>query len=391
MEPMLIRDALRARSELVDMAVDLASKSAALRSGLPPRVVDSLAGIVRTMNCYYSNLIEGHDTHPVDIERALAREYTEDPRRRHLQIEARAHIEVQRWIDEGGLGEPAPTTGGLLEIHRRFYELMPEELLLAVNPNTGERIPVVGGELRRRDVIVGSHVAVSPGAVPRFLERFGAVYAPLGRADQVIAAATAHHRLLWIHPFLDGNGRVARLMSHGVLGAALDSAGLWSICRGLARREAEYKRLLAECDLRRRHDADGRGNLSEEALLAFTRFFLAVCCDQAEFMARLIEPDGLRRRILDWVAEEMHAGRLPRLADRVMGAVLERGELPRRDVGVLLGVSERHARRVSAALLDRRLLVTGGARSPLQIAFPAALLDRWLPGLYAGEARSSDF
>ncbi len=43
------------------------------------------------MNCYYSNLIEGHDTHPVDIERALRHDYSDDPRTRNLQLEAAAH------------------------------------------------------------------------------------------------------------------------------------------------------------------------------------------------------------------------------------------------------------------------------------------------------------
>ena len=384
MEPMVIRAGVGARAELVEMAFDLASKSAALRNSLPVGVTHALADIVRTMNCYYSNLIEGHDTHPVDIERALARDYQDDPQQRNLQLEAIAHIEVQGWIDGGGLGDAATTRDGLLEIHRRFCALMPDELLVAENRETGERVAVTGGELRHRDVIVGQHVAVSPGAVPRFLARFEAVYAPLRRAERVVAAAAAHHRLLWIHPFLDGNGRVARLMSHAMLGAPLQSAGLWSICRGLARREGDYKAHLAACDQRRRHDADGRGNLSEEALIAFTRFFLATCIDQVEFMARLIDPDGLRHRILAWVAEEMHTSRLPPRADRLIEAVLYRGELSRGDLPALLGVSDRQARRVTARLLQRRVVATAGHRSPLRIAFPAELLDRWLPGLYGG-------
>ena len=64
--------------------------------------------------------------------------------------------------------------------------------------------------------------------------------------ERILAAATAHHRLLWIHPFLDGNGRVARLMSHAMLSEALGAGGLWSVCRGLARREAEYKLRCSE-------------------------------------------------------------------------------------------------------------------------------------------------
>jgi hypothetical protein len=66
----------------------------------------SLADLVRAMNCYYSNLIEGHDTHPIDIERALKSDYSNDAKKRDLQLEAQAHIAVQKWIDAGGLKRP---------------------------------------------------------------------------------------------------------------------------------------------------------------------------------------------------------------------------------------------------------------------------------------------
>ena len=116
--------------------------------------------------------------------------------------------------------------------------------------------------------------------------------------------------MLWIHPFLDGNGRVARLMSHAMLRDVLDTGGVWSIARGLARNVAYYKAQLATCDLPRRNDLDGRGNLSEEALADFTRFFLRVCIDQVTFMEGLVAPDRLRVRILIWVEEEVRIGAL---------------------------------------------------------------------------------
>lgn len=160
----------------------------------------------------------------------------------------------------------APTVDGIREVHRRFGELLPEALLWVDDPEGGERLRVLPGALRDRDVRVGRHVAISPGGVPRFLERFAETYGGLGKAERIIAAAAAHHRLLWIHPFLDGNGRVARLMSHAMLLDALDTGGLWSIARGLARQVRAYKTHLAACDLPRRNDLDGRGALSEEAL-----------------------------------------------------------------------------------------------------------------------------
>lgn len=173
----------------------------------------SLADLVRTMNCYYSNIIEGHVAHPVDIERALKGDYSTDPEKRDLQLEAKAHIMAQQSIDADGLKGRVIAVESIREIHRRFYELLPADLLSVEDPVTEEQVQIVPGALRTRAVKVGRHVAISPGAVPRFLNRFQEVYGALGTTDTVIAAAAAHHRLLWIHPFLDGNGRVARLLS----------------------------------------------------------------------------------------------------------------------------------------------------------------------------------
>jgi Fic family protein len=383
MEPLLMGDGSRHRAELTDLALDLTQKSTGFRRSLPPSLLISLADLVRSMNCYYSNLIEGHDTHPVDIERALKNDYSHDARKRDLQLEAKAHIAVQQWIDGGGLkGGLAVKVDGITEIHRHFCELLPEDLLWVTDPLSKERHRVVPGELRTRDVQVGNHVAISPGALPRFLQRFEDVYGKVGRTESIISIAAAHHRLLWIHPFLDGNGRVARLMSHAMMLDTLDTGAVWSVARGLARNVVEYKTLLANCDLPRRNDLDGRGTLSEEALAEFTRFFLRTCIDQVDFMERLVQPDRLRARILLWAEEEIRLGNLPPKSGSILEAILYRGELPRGDADTVVGTGERQARRLVSALLEKEVLVSESARAPLRLAFPAALASRWMPGLF---------
>lgn len=381
-EPLVIGADAKERSRLADLAIDLAAKASGLRRSLPSGIAKALAELVRVANCYYSNLIEGHGTHPGDIERALRGEFDSDPQRRDLQIEAKAHIAVQAWIDRGGLGGDVLTVRAIREIHRRFCQALPDGFLKLAAPGTGESIPIIPGELRTCDVQVGRHVPVSPGALPRFLERFEIAYRGLGRLDAILAVAASHHRFLWIHPFLDGNGRVARLMSHAALGEALDTGGVWSVARGLARREGEYKARLQACDLPRRNDLDGRGHLSEEALVGFVQFFLSTCIDQVEFMEGLVQPDRLRRNILAWAQEEIDRGRLPALASAALEAILYRGALLRGEVARVLRVGERQARRITAALLERRVLVSENPRAPLRLAFPAALAPRWMPGLF---------
>ena len=318
----------------------------------------------------------------MDIERALKEDYSQDARKRDLQLEARAHIAVQKWVDEGSLKGRVLTGEAICEIHRRFGELLPEDLLFVVDPQTQQRVRVVPGELRPRDVEVGRHLAISPGAMPRFLERFEQVYANLGKADVILSVAAAHHRLLWVHPFLDGNGRVARLMSHATLLETLDTGGVWSIARGLASRVQDYKQHLAKCDQTRRNDLDGRGHLSEEGLAEFTRFFLAVSIDQVDFMQGLVQPEGLRTRIGVWAEEETRLGNLPPKAGAILEAILYRGELPRGQAAGVVGSGERHARRIVSALIRRGVLLSDSSRAPLRLAFPAALASRWMPGLF---------
>ena len=382
MEPLLISEGSRYRGMLTDLAIDLAQKSAGFRHSLPESLLASLAELVRVMNCYYSNLIEGHYTHPVDIERALKSEYSNDARKRDLQLEAVAHIAVQKWIDDGGLKGRAATSDGIREVHRRFCELLPEDPLWVEDPETKERARVVAGELRGRDVVVGAHIPISPGGVPRFLDRFENVYARLNKTDSIVGAAASHHRLLWIHPFVDGNGRVARLMSHAMMLDTLDTGAVWSVARGLARNVDSYKRYLAVCDLPRRNDLDGRGNLSEESLAGFTEFFLRTCIDQVEFMERLMQPDRLRARILVWAEEEVRLKNLPPRSGNILEAVLYRGERPRGDAPSVVGTGERQSSRVVSALMERGVLISDSTRAPLRLVFPAALASRWMPGLF---------
>jgi Fic family protein len=370
---------------LENLAFDLAREASELSGQLHPTVRMSVAELVRSMNCYYSNLIEGHNTHPRDIDRALAEDYSTDPRKRDLQLEARAHIEVQRMIDARADFPKPPASRAFIEwTHREFCSRLPESLLTVENPDTRERLQVVPGELRQRGVAVGRHVPPPGDDLPAFMDRFEQAYASerLTKPRQAIAAAAAHHRLLWIHPFLDGNGRVTRLMSHAMLLDLGVGSALWSISRGLARRSADYKRLLMAADEPRKGDLDGRGALSQSALIEFCAFFLECCLDQVRYMREILEPSELQRRIELYVRDEEDAGRLPKrsfalLREALLSGDLERGRVPR-----LIDVSERTARRVVSALVEKKLLVSESHKAPLRLGFPIDVVERWFPRLY---------
>ena len=167
-----------------------------------------------------------------------------------------------------------------------------------------------------------------------------------------------------------------------MLREALDTGGIWSIARGLARQEARYKQHLVACDQPRRGDLDGRGSRSEAALAEFTEFFLQTCIDQVAFMEQLVQPNRLRERIRLWVEEEVRLGGLPSQAGNVLEAVLYRGDLPRGDVPSIVGTGGRQSQRIVSALLKADVLQSSSSRAPLRIAFPARLAGRWMPGLF---------
>jgi Fic family protein len=278
MEPLMPPEEGQRRLE--DAAFDLVSRASSLAGQINPLVTASIGTLVRSMNCYYSNLIEGHDTHPRDIDKALRKDYSAEPARRALQLEAVAHIEVQQAIDEGRDDPAFPASlPYLLWLHREFCRRLPDELLWVEDPGSKRRVQVRPGELRDGEVVVGLHLPPEAAALPRFLERFEQAYAPayLSKMRQVIAVAAAHHRFVWIHPFYDGNGRVVRLMSHAMLKRLGVGSSLWSVARELAGNVASYKSLLMVADELRRNDLDGRGNLSQAALVEFCEFFLRAC------------------------------------------------------------------------------------------------------------------
>ena len=382
MEPLLPRDG---KVGLTDLAVDLIARASHLSGQIQWTVRESIGDLVRSMNCYYSNLIEGHDTHPRDIDAAMADDYSTDPQRRILQREARAHIEVQRLIDYGDDPEESPYSATYIQwIHEEFCRRLPDELLWVENPDTGARVRVVPGEFRDGEVQVGSHVPPPATEVPLFLNRFQAVYdnEGLSAPQAIIAVAAAHHRFLWIHPFYDGNGRVARLMAHALLLRRGVGSSIWSVARGLARNSTEYKARLANADAPRQGDFDGRGALSATQLEEFCAFFLRVCNDQVEFMGSLLKPGELLRRMKLYTDDEQAAGRLPSRSMALLREAFLMGEVARGRAPEITGYRERRAREILATLLKKGLLVSKGPRAPVRLGFPLDVVERWFPRLY---------
>jgi Fic family protein len=385
-EPALIEDT---PATITDVIAELSAKAATLSSALHPVTASNLADLVRIMNTYYSNLIEGHHTRPRDIERALSGELDPNEKRRDLQLEAKAHMRVQAEIDQqfvaGSLPDPT-STQFILHLHREFYRDAPESMLRI--KGLGREFMMEPGKWRsmpEHDVAVGQHVPPSSDRVPAFMQHFENRYQQkgVGKGSRILALPAAHHRLNYIHPFPDGNGRVSRLMSHAMAHTAgIGAHGLWSISRGLARglkSRGEYNRMMDYADTPRRNDLDGRGNLSMQALKEFTEWFLKVSLDQVNFMSGLFEIDALSQRFRKYVAQ---SETLKPESSRLLDEALLRGELDRGEVSRVTGLPERTARRVLNDVLAEGLLASGTPKGPVSLRFPSKTLETLLPRLY---------
>ena len=384
-EPCLLDEA---GTGLLDLVASLSTSASALGARLHPRSAAGLADAVRIMNCYYSNLIEGHNTTPREIEAALQERLEAAEERRNLQLEARAHIRLQREIDRryaaGDLPEPA-STGFIRWLHEEFYRDAPEAMLIVQSDS--RELRMAPGQFRAapgEEVVVGRHHPPSPDRVAAFMARFEERYrlASLGPGSRIMAIAAAHHRLNYIHPFLDGNGRVSRLMSHAMaLEAGIGAHGLWSVSRGLARgleSRGEYKRMMDHADMPRQGDLDGRGNLSRKSLAEFTAWFLRVCLDQVTFMTGLFALDTLADRLRLYVDRRTWRPEAWLLLERV----LQQGEVPRGDAARIAGLGERRARDLLSTLVADGILGSDTPKAPVSLRFPLHTIELLFPSLF---------
>jgi Fic family protein len=341
------------------------------------------------MNTYYSNLIEGHNTRPRDIQRALEGKLDTDERRRNLQLEAASHVRVQTEIDHKFLVGRLPratSTEFIQWAHREFYRGAPEAMLRI--SGGGREIIMAPGEWRSKathDNAVGRHLPPSSKYVAGFMRYFEQKYdtVSLGTAGRIMAIPAAHHRFNFIHPFPDGNGRVSRLMSHAMAHEAqIGAYGLWSISRGLARgleSRKEYKNMMDMADSARQNDFDGRGNLSLKALREFTLWFLRVSLDQIVFMSSLFELSSLKERLRTYV--ERNPSLRPESAPLLQEALIQ-GEFERGEISRITGLPQRTARRVLNELTLIGILASDTEKGPVSLRFPEAVVEDLFPRLY---------
>ena len=375
---------------LLERASDLTRAATALGSATAQAAQLELRGLLRSMNSYYTNRIEGEHTRPSDIDKALLQDFSANTDLARKQRLAVAHIQTEAHCEAvldakaaAGLDSARALydADALRWLHGcLFHDLPADDLVLA------DQSPLVPGAFRSRAVAVGRHEAPTAASVPAFVARWAGAYGSVRRGEAaIVAAAASHHRLAWVHPFADGNGRVARLHTHLLLHAMGLTAGLWSPLRGFARSEERYKALLQAAGEPRRGDLDGRGNLSQAALMEWISYTLDMCIDQIGFMRQQLDVQAMRGRIAAALALEeqtLKSGVRREALLPLHYLFAAQPEMPRAEFKAMTGLGERVATALVSALLERGFVVSDSPYGKLRFAIPRHALRFYFPALW---------
>jgi len=386
MEPLLPSEA--ALGPLLERAHDLIRQADRLSGWGRVGGLSDLRQLLRAMNSYYSNKIEGQHTLPLEIEQALRNDYAQDVDKARRQRLALAHMATEQQLEGNWARANVWSPQTVCEIHEDLFSRLPEPDRLQ-----GDGQVLVPGQLRAREVSVGRHAAPVAEALPKFLARWAEVYGTARRGEmQVVAMTAAHQRLVWIHPFLDGNGRVARLHTYLVLGSMGLTNGWWSPLRGFARSQSAYYSHLAGADEPRSGDLDGRGNLTQAGLLGWINYVLDVCLDQVGFMTSLLALDGMKERMAACLSYEqavIKQGVRTESLRALHYLFTTQSDLERADFKAMLGLGDRLATAQVSALLGRGLLQSDTPYGKLRLGVPQHALRFYFPNLWPeAEAQS---
>lgn len=322
---------------------------------------------MRITNSYYSNLIEGQFTEPATLSARV-------PRRDSKQLRelAESHIGVQELL-ERAVRRPKSIEASwgvffapelISVIHRRLFASASDEDLRLSDGRL-----LVPGQLRdvaQRNVLVGDYAAPAWESVTPMLKRLQQVYG--GQPDQtsrVLSALAYHHRLAFVHPFEDGNGRVVRMATHLQLMRLGLASPLWSLSRGLARKQDEYYGRLRAADQPRRGDLDGRGQLTQRGLFEFVEFMLQVCIDQMDYVEQSMGLVSLRQRLERVIGLEsrfIESGVKQDMA-KAIHILLTQGEVARADFKTFSGLHDRVASDQLKKLIDMGVVEAPSAKS----------------------------
>ena len=383
-----------------DKIVALIKADAELNKSIPDSLRGSLEWLLRLVNSYYSNKIEGNPTHPKDLLKTQTQNADTSAHGSKDIRELLSHLEVQMKLSRSAIAlDQVASQDFIQSIHKDFYMDLPEDALIVKNQDgtpamdADRPILVAPGCYRDRMVMVGKHEPPEPTEISRYMRWVEQMYNPtrVFGTTRICAAAALHHRLAWIHPFIDGNGRTTRLVTDSYMRClGYDGYGLWSLARGFARDTEAYYKALAQADMPRQGESDGKGILSKRGLIYFTKYFIDTALDQVRFFNDLLEPAALKTR-MDIYFEFRSKGAIADIngkksilrieARDIYKLLVDRGPMFRSDISHHFGKSEQTLRPIINQMRDEGL-VKANPKQPIAPRLSPNIVETVFPGIW---------
>ena len=172
---------------------------------LPPALVKNLDDWLRIELTYTSNAIEGNTLTRRETAVIIEKGLTIGGKSLREHLEATNHVRALDWVKKLSSKKPRDIT------ERDILDLQ-ETILKGIDDDNAGRYRNV------RVRISGSAVVMpSPQKVPELIAGFIKWLSVEKNMHPVELAGQAHYRLVSIHPFVDGNGRTARLLMNLIL------------------------------------------------------------------------------------------------------------------------------------------------------------------------------
>jgi Fic family protein len=172
---------------------------------LPNDLIQNLDDWFRVELTYTSNAIEGNTLTRKETALVVEKGITVGGKTLIEHLEATNHSHALDWVKEQIKHSPATITEkNILYIH--------DLILKGINNE-------IAGYYRSVPVRISGSAGVlpNPKKVPQLMEEFIGWLQGESTMHPVELAAEAHYRLVTIHPFVDGNGRSARLLMNMIL------------------------------------------------------------------------------------------------------------------------------------------------------------------------------
>ena len=376
-------------NRLLKKAENVLIESASLTGNLPVEIIQEIASLLRIVNSYYSNRIEGQGTHPYKIAEAMNMKFDKNHEKAQLQKLSIRHIQTQEWLEEYITNKNPYSVDVIKAVHTKFYDHDEMNSFLILSDGSF----MTPGEFRSTDVRVGAHIPLSgdrvSDAMGLYERRFTQELATLNlQSEKLLLALVSHHRLVWLHPFEDGNGRVGRLLlDAAIISTGLKGYGLWNPSRGMARNLNKYYDTLQEADYKEPTRIDTHLHL--DGLQEYIEYMLDLALDQILFMKNNLNISTLSNRISKFVEFSINGmyeiQPLPKGSDLLFNALLVKGSIKKGDIHAIMGISPRKANDVIKTLTQLDYLDSQNQKQPVRLKFNPFFASKIFPNIIPDE------